>query len=175
MSEVKRLELSRRELLVGGALALGAAALLPRAVFAAAGPSWLEVAKTSPLVYVSPLSKDGKESTCHGEVWFFVDGGDVVLATATKTWKVRALDKGRDRARVWVGDFGPYKSSPEKLATAPSFDATARIDKDRAVFDRLLAAYAVKYPDEWSKWKPRFESSYGDGSRVVIRYSPVAR
>jgi hypothetical protein len=174
MSPFNRLELSRRELLVGGALALGAAALIPRAVMAAAGPSWLEAAKTSSLVYVSPLSKAGKESTCHGEVWFFVDGGDVVLATATKTWKARALDKGLDRARVWVGSFGPYEDSPEKLASAPSFEASARVDKDRAAFDRLLAAYAVKYPDEWSKWKPRFESSYTDGSRVVIRYSPVA-
>ena len=181
MTEVKRLELSRRELLVGGVFALGAAALLPRGAFAAGPPatfaatstSWLEVAKTSPLVYVSPLTKGGKESTCHGEVWFFVDGGDVVLATATKTWKVRALGKGLDRARVWVGDFGPYKSAAEKLPSAPSFEAKARVDKDPAVFARLLAAYALKYPDEWDKWKPRFESSYADGSRVVIRYAPI--
>src|SRR5512134_2764544 len=130
MSRIHRLELSRRELLVGGALSLGAAALLPRGFAAAAGSTWLDAAKTSPLVYVSPLSKDGKESACHGEVWFFLDGGDVVLATGTKTWKVRALEQGRDRARVWVGDFGPYKSAPEKLASAPHFDATARIDKD---------------------------------------------
>ena len=165
-------ELSRRELLVAGACALGAATLWPRYAFAADEPAWLAAAKTSPLVYVSPLLADGRESRCHGEVWFFVDGGDVVLATATKTWKARALTAGRDRARIWVGDFGPYSKSREKVAKAPSFVATARLDKDRAVFDRLLAAYAVKYADEWGKWKPRFESSYADGSRVVIRYSP---
>ncbi|MGH9889530.1 MAG: hypothetical protein ACREBE_28615, partial [bacterium] len=99
MSGNHRLELSRRGLLVGGALALGAAALLPRIGFAAESPGWLEVAKKSPLVYVSPLTKAGKESTCHGEVWFFVDGGDVVIATGTKTWKARSIAQGRDRAR----------------------------------------------------------------------------
>jgi hypothetical protein len=174
MSGIRRLELSRRELLIGGALAFGAVALLPRSASAAAGPSWLEAAKTSALVYVSPLSKDGKESTCHGEVWFFVDGGDVVIATGTKGWKARAIGMGRDRAHVWVGSFGPYKDSPGKLASAPGFEAHASIDKERAVFDRLLAAYAVKYADEWGKWQPRFESGYADGSRVVIRYSPIA-
>ncbi len=166
--------LSRRELLLAGACALGAAAVWPRGVFAAPAPTWLEVAQKSPLVYVSPLLADGAESRCHGEVWFFVDGGDVVLATATKTWKARALELGRDTARIWVGDFGPYVKTPEKVKAAPNFVAKARLDKDRAVFDRLLAAYAVKYADEWGKWKPRFESSYADGSRVVIRYSPVA-
>jgi hypothetical protein len=164
------LELSRRELLVAGACALGAAVLGPRVVRAAGETGWLEAARTSPLVYVCPLLKDGSESRCHGEVWYFVDGGDVVLATATKTWKARALAAGRDRARVWVGDFGPYAKAAEKLSSAPSFVARASIDKDRATFDRLLAAYAVKYPDEWDKWKPRFESSYADGTRVLIRY-----
>jgi len=168
------LELSRRELLVGSALALGAAALWPRIARSSEGPAWLPAAKTSPLVYVSPLLADGKESRCHGEVWFFVDGSDVVLATATKTWKARAIAAGRDRARIWVGDFGPYQKSQEKVKAAPSFVARASIEKDRAVFDRLLAAYALKYPDEWEKWKPRFESSYADGTRVVVRYSPIA-
>jgi hypothetical protein len=106
-------------------------------------------------VYVSPLLKDGSESRCHGEVWFFVDGGDVVLATATKTWKARALATGRERARIWVGDFGPYAKAAEKLATAPSFVASARLDKDRAVFDRL-ARCCSQVPDRWDKWKPRF-------------------
>ncbi len=162
--------LTRRELLLASACALGAAALWPRGA-RAADPAWLEAARKMPLVYVSPLLANGNESRCHGEVWFFVDGNDVVLATATDTWKARALGLGRNRARIWVGDFGPYAGAKDKLAGAPSFVATAKLDKDRAVFDRLLAAFAVKYADEWGKWKPRFESSYADGSRIVIRYS----
>ena len=167
------LELSRRELLVAGAYALGAASFWPRRAWAAGEAAWLEAARKSPLVYVSPLLANGSESRCHGEVWFFVDGGDIVLATATKTWKARALEAGRKTARIWVGDFGPYAKAPEKLATAPTFVASASLEKDRAVFARLLAAYAVKYADEWGKWKPRFESSYADGTRVVVRYAPV--
>lgn len=163
-------ELSRRELLVTGAYALGTALLWPRPGRAETPSAWLEAARQSPLAYISPLAKDGRESRCHGEVWFFVDAGDVVIATGAKTWKARAIAAGRDRARVWVGDFGPYAKAPEKLRTAPSFVAKASVDGDRAVFTRLLAAYAAKYPDEWDKWKPRFESSYADGSRVVVRY-----
>ncbi len=169
---MSELELTRRELLVTGACALGATALWPRMAHAQAPASWLDVAKRSPLAYISPLTKDGGESRCHGEVWFFVDGGDVVIATATKTWKARAIASGRDRARIWVGDFGPYVKAPEKVATAPNLVAHASIDSDRAVFDRLLAAFAVKYPNEWDKWKPRFESGHADGSRVVVRYKP---
>lgn len=166
-------ELTRRELLRAGALTLGAVALAPRALFAAES-SFLATAKTSPLVYVSPLTKDGAESRCHGEVWFFVDGNDVVIATSVKSWKARALALGRDRARLWVGDFGPYSGAREKVAAAPSVLARGAVDKDPATFSRLLGAYAAKYPDEWGKWKPRFESSYADGSRVVIRYQPQA-
>lgn len=164
--------LTRRELLRAGALTVGAVALLPRIGFAA-DAAWLAAAKTSPLVYVSPLKKDGAESRCHGEVWFFLDGGDVVLATSVKSWKARALGLGRDQARVWVGDFGTYAGARDKVAAAPTFLAHAAIDRDPATFQRLLAAYGTKYPDEWAKWKPRFESSYADGSRVVIRYKPA--
>jgi hypothetical protein len=167
-------DLTRRELLLGGACALGAAALWPQRAFAVTDAAWLAAAKTSPLVYVSPLLANGSESRCHGEVWFFEDGGDVVLATATKTWKARALELGRDRARVWVGDFGPYSKTPEKVKAAPNVVTKATRDPDPAVFARMLAAYAVKYPDEWAKWKPRFESGNADGSRIVIRYSPVS-
>ncbi len=167
------LELTRRELLRTGALALGAAALAPRTLFAAEA-AWLVAARTSPLVYISPLKKDGAESRCHGEVWFFVDGGDVVIATAAKGWKARALALGRDQARIWVGDFGTYAGARDKVAAAPSFLARASLDKDPAAFARLLAAFGSKYPDEWGKWKPRFESGYADGSRVVIRYKPAA-
>jgi len=48
------------------------------------------------------LHSDGRESTCHGEVWFFVDEGSVVIATGKDRWKTRALRSGRDRARIWA-------------------------------------------------------------------------
>lgn len=128
----------------------------------------------SPLVYVSPLKSNGAESRCHGEVWFFHDRGDVVLATGRNAWKSRALRKDLDRARIWVGDFGPVGSAGDRYRKAPSFLARASFDEDAATFRRLLDAYGKKYPDEWDRWKPRFERSYEQGSRLVIRYTPIA-
>jgi hypothetical protein len=169
---------TRRGLLVaGGTLAL--AALLPRSLRAHDdhGYALSEAVKDSlaknKLVYVSPLRKDGKESRCHGEVWYFFDQGAVVIATATKGWKTRSAMNGSGKARLWVADFGPYSGAKEKVTAAPSFLAQASVDREPATFERLLASYGQKYPDEWSKWKPRFESSHADGSRTVIRYTPI--
>jgi len=162
---------TRRAVLRGAAVLAGAAAFAPRRLFAADAPYALPKATAdalakSPLVYVSPLLASGKQSACHKEVWYFVDRGAVVIGTATDRWKTVAVKKGRDKARLWVGEYG---------ASAPTFLAQAEIDKDPATFARLLAAYATRYPDEWdSKWKARFESSYKDGSRTVIRYTPIS-
>lgn len=169
---------TRRALLSGAALSLGALALLPRRLFAAdakfdVGAAAQEALTKGKLVYVSPLKTDGRESRCHGEVWYFWDQGAVVIATATRGWKTRAVKSGRDKARIWVGDFGPYSGAAEKLRGAPTFLASAAVDGDSATFERLLASYATRYADEWGKWKPRFESSYKDGSRTVIRYTPI--
>lgn len=171
------LRVTRRELLAGGA-ALGALALLPRSLRAADAKFELPKATQlalgkSKLVYVSPLRSDGRESTCHGEVWYFWDRGAVVIGTATRGWKTRAVKGARDKARIWVGDYGPYSSASEKLVSAPTFLANAAVDTDKETFARLLASYATRYADEWPKWKPRFESSYEDGSRTVIRYTPI--
>jgi hypothetical protein len=186
MSDSERdLGLTRRELIVGGTLALGAAALLPRSLRAHEGHDGREghdfmlpapasdALGKGKLVYVSPLKKDGKESHCHGEVWYFFDKGAVVIATASKGWKVRSVKSGSAKARIWVGDYGPFSEARDKLVKAPTFVASAAIDTDPATFTRLLESYGKRYPDEWDKWKPRFQSSYSDGSRTVIRYTPI--
>ena len=129
---------------------------------------------SSPLVYVSPLRSDGRESRCHGEVWFFEDAGDVVIGTGRDRWKGRAVAAGLDRARVWVGDFGPVSRAGDRYRAAPTFLTRASLDTDPATFERLLARFASKYADEWGKWGPRFEKSYADGSRILIRYAPIA-
>ena len=129
--------------------------------------------ESSPLVYVSPIKSDGGESSCHGEVWYSLDGTDVELATAKDTWKTRAVRKGLDRARIWVGDFGQARSADGPFRKGPSFLAHASVDEDPATFERLMSAYGSRYPDGWDKWEPRFRSGYGDGSRILIRYRPV--
>ena len=170
--------LTRRALLSGAALSLGALALWPRGLRAAdakfdVGSAVVDLLAKGKLVYVSPLKADGRESRCHGEVWYFWDKDAVAIGTATTGWKTRAVKSGKNRARIWVGDFGSYSGAAEKLRSAPTFLASAAVDTDPATFDRLLASYALRYADEWGKWKPRFESSYKDGSRTVIRYTPI--
>jgi hypothetical protein len=131
----------------------------------------------SPYVYVSPLKRDGSESRCHGEVWFAWIDAQVVLITARDRWKARSLARGQDRARIWVGDIGRVKGlfgASDAFRKLPHFDATASQSGDSALLDRLLARYAQKYPDEIGEWAPRMRSGFGDGSRVLICYRPVA-
>ncbi len=167
-------ELRRRDLLRAGAVVAGGVLLgtrVPRAETAHALPEVaVRALAKSRYVYISPLSPTGKESSCHGEVWFFEDHGDAVIATARDAWKTRALEKGWSEARVWVADVDP---GGEKFRGAPEFKARATRDADAAVFDRLMASFAKKYPDGWEKWEPRFRKGYSDGSRVVIRYTPI--
>jgi hypothetical protein len=168
----------RREFLWAGTAALaGGAWLLARGSRAADPPELPEITRRalekSPLVYISPLRPSGRESSCHGEVWFFEDRGDVVIITGNDAWKARALRQGWAEARLWVGDFGPVSSAGEKFRGAPEFRARASLDPDPAVFERLLASYARKYADSWQKWEPRFRKGHAEGSRVLIRYSPA--
>jgi hypothetical protein len=130
----------------------------------------------SEFVYVSPLRSDGRESTCHGEVWYAWLDGAVVLNTAAGTWKARSLKRGLDRARIWVGNHGTWKRAPGRNGSfrkAPSFEAKAAFVKDDAVVDRLLAVFDEKYPDEIGEWRDRMRDGYFDGSRLMIRYTPV--
>ncbi len=171
--------ITRRDLL--GTLA--AAALVPLFARTAAGEptrlpgATVELLEKSPYVYVSPLKKDGQESTCHGEVWFaWLDGAAVVI-TARDRWKARSLAGGLDRARLWVGDYGTWKKltgRSEAFRSAPSFDARARLANDPALLARMLAVYEKKYPAEIGRWRDRFEQGFASGERVLIAYEPIA-
>ena len=164
---------ARRDLLKGAGLLLGALALAPRLRAEerpgfALPPDAVAALEKAPLVHISPLKRNGSESRCHAEVWYFVDRGDVVIGTHPERWKGRAVKQGLDRARLWVpkgsGDF----------RAGYTFVGRASVDSDPATFDRLLARYAQKYPDEWGVWGPRFKKGRADGTRVLIRYSPTA-
>ena len=166
--------LGRREFL-GGALALLAAPRLLRAEETGLAPEVVRALEESGFVYVSPLRADGGESRCHGEVWYGWLDGAVVIATRTGTWKARALSRGLDRARIWVGDHGRVKGEPGPDAPfrkAPSFEAEAEISRDPALLDRLLALYERKYPKEIGRWRDRMRREFEAGERVLIRYRP---
>ena len=170
----------RRRELLGAALGL---LLSPASTFARAeaprrlalAPDTESALATSPTVYISPLLSDGEESTCHGEVWYGWLDGAVVINTRTTTWKARSLERGLDRARVWVGDYGRWKrvlGRNEAFLAGPSFDARAEAVKDPRLLDRLLALYDDKYPDEIGRWRDPMRQGHADGSRILIRYRP---
>lgn len=165
--------ITRRRLLQSSA-ALFAAAGLPRwasayQVSAAAKAAMAE----SPLVYISPLKSNGEESRCHGEVWFFADGGDVVICSETKTWKATAQRQGLQQARIWVGDYGPVWRSLGRYRNAPEFLAEVSVDTDPATHQRLMTRFAERYPEEWPEWEERFVEQYAAGTRVILRYRPI--
>lgn len=142
----------------------------------ASGDLPVQALEKSGFVYISPLRSDGSESTCHGEVWFAWLDGAVVINTAPGTWKARALERGLDRARIWVGDHGRWKGllgTSDAFRQAPHFDARVRSVRDEALLDRLLAAYERKYPDEIGAWRHRMRSGYHEGKRLLLRYERV--
>ena len=148
----------------------------PRSGSSDFGATHAALLQQSGFAYVSPLLADGSESSCHGEVWYGWLDGAVVVITAAQTWKARALSRGLDGARVWVGDHGRWKrmlGRNEAFREAPHFDAVATSVRDEALLDRLLALYEQKYPEEIGAWRDKMRSGYRDGSRLLIRYAPA--
>jgi hypothetical protein len=155
---------------------LALASLAPRAARAKeALPT--QLLESSPFVYISPLLADGSESKCHSELWYGWIDGAVVINTAPTTWKSRALAKGRDRARIWVGDHGRVKQmigSNDAFRSAPHFDARVEsVKQDDKLLEKLLALYEKKYPREISNWRDKMRTGYHTGDRLLLRYTPV--
>ena len=132
--------------------------------------------ESSGFVYVSPLLGDGSESSCHGELWYGWLDGAVVVIVSSDSWKARAVARGLDRARIWVGDFGRVKGllwSNEAFREGPHFETRAAAVQDAALLERLLSGYERKYPEEIDRWRERMREGYRDGSRILLRYTPV--
>ncbi len=132
--------------------------------------------ETSKLIYITPIKSDGKESACHAEVWFYADGADLLVVTKPELWRSQAIERGLDRARIWVGDHGVWKRSNDAFRNAPSFLAQVEhSSSDAEAVGRTLKAMGTKYADEgWSTYGPRFKEGLEDGSRVLLRYRPVS-
>jgi len=130
------------------------------------------------LVYVNPRLADGSASTCHAEMWFAWLDGCVVTTTAREGWRARAQARGLDRARLWFGNFGRWKSGVagarnEAFRRGPNFEARVTRENDPALLDRLLAAYERKYPAEIGRWRERMRREVASGERVILRYRPL--
>ncbi len=164
--------ISRRTILKfsGATLALGATRSHTATVMTDATQQALQ---KSDVIYITPLKKSGAESTCHAEVWFAMDDGDVCVVTSAKAWRARAISLGLTHARMWVGEFGTWKRAAQAYRKAPELLAAGALVRDAATQVRVLAAFGAKYNVEWLVWGPRFQKGLKDGSRVMLRYTPL--
>ncbi len=172
-------QLTRRNFL-SGAAALSTTLLLPaERIWSHAGEFHLsdaakQATTESSVIYISPMRSDGTESKCHAEIWFVPDGETLFVVTPLDAWRSRAIKKGLDTARIWVGTFGNWKRSGGKYKSAPNFLATASIvPQGDAAIAKCLADMGEKYATTgWQTYGKPFHEGTKDGSRVVIRYTP---
>jgi hypothetical protein len=111
-------------------------------------------------VYVQSERKSGEWSK-PAEIWFFHEGDAVYVATRPTSWRVRRIKAGRTKARIAVG-----------AVDGPAYEATGALVKDAPLEQRLMDAYAKKYPDRWPTFADDFRKGFGSGDRVVVRYTP---
>ena|SRR2546428_3124347 len=137
-----------------------AAFALTSAAAAALSPELDRALREGKYVYIQSERKShqlGKPA----EIWFFYDGAAVYVGTRPTSWRVRRIKAGRRRAHIAVG-------KPD----GPAFDATGELMHDAGVEQRLLEAYAKKYPDGWSRFAESFREGFKTGDRVLVRYTP---
>ena len=164
------MSITRRNLLLStGALALSGLAA-PRISAAAASPA-VGALESSGLIYLTPVLRNGDESTCHGEVWFVYYEDDIFVVTKRLAWRTQAIQRGLTTAKIWIGEFGRWTRAKDRYRAAPYLEISGSIERDPAVHTAVLGIFGGKYPDEWDKWGPRFRDGLADGSRVMLRYT----
>lgn len=124
----------------------------------------------SQLIYLTPLLGDGRESACHGEVWFVNHNKEIFVVTASDAWRAEALRRGHKRAAIWIGEFGNWKKAEDSYRSAHHLVIEGHLETEASVHADVLSTYSKKYAEEWGSWGPRFQSGLADGSRVMLRY-----
>src|SRR5512139_2315718 len=117
--------------------------------------------KTSKYVYISSTRKDGNLGE-PAEIWFLYHQGSVYVGSSPKSWRARRIKWGRPQAKIWVGK-----------RDGPPFVASGKIVDDPEVQAIMLKTFAEKYPEGWGRYERSFREGFKDGSRVLIRYTPV--
>ena len=112
-------------------------------------------------IYLSSTRKDGSLSK-PAEIWFQVIDGAIYVGTRPDSWRAKRLGWGRDGAKIWIGK-----------RNGPFLRATGAFVKDPALYQRFCDGLAAKYPKTWPRYEKGFREGLPDGSRVLIRYTPV--
>jgi len=115
---------------------------------------------TSKFVYIQSTRKDGALSN-PAEIWYLWHDGAVYVGTRPTSWRVRRIQAGRPQAKIAVG-------KPD----GPSFMATGSLVNDPKIEEKLMKAYAEKYPEGWQQHADNFRAGFKDRSRVVVKYVP---
>jgi len=147
------------------ARAVAVAAIVSTVTAAAAADLAPEIQRalvSSAYVYIATERKGGGFGS-PAEIWFMWDQGAVYVASPPTTWRAKRIRAGRTAARIAVGS-----------KDGPTFTAKGSFVRDPAVYEKLFTTYARKYPDGWPKYEARFREGLKDGSRVLMRYEPVA-
>ena len=160
--------LSRRKILLGGTACFVAGLGFADRI-RAESPALAALAR-SQLIYLSPMRANGEASTCQGEVWYVYHEQEVYVVTQADAWRARAIEKGLTLAKVWIGEFGPWRRANGKYKSAPYLELNGRLEKNRKTHEALLPHFGAKYAGEWGRWGPRFRKGLADGSRSLLRY-----
>lgn len=143
------------------ALAAWATTLVLTALaWAALSPELQKALDDATYVYIQSERRSGDLGK-PAEIWFFEERGVVYVGTRPTSFRVRRIRAGRTRARIAVGTPG-----------GPSFEATGALVKDTALEERLMAAFAKKYPGGWPRHAEGFREGFRTGERVVVGYTP---
>ena len=116
---------------------------------------------SSKYVYIQSERKSGDFGS-KAEIWFFEHDGAVWVGTPLSTHRVKRIQAGRTKAKIWIGS-----------RDGQSFEATGSLVKDEAVNEIMFKTFAEKYPDGWPQYEEGFRSGFADGSRTLVRYDPA--
>jgi hypothetical protein len=139
---------------------VAAVLVLAVGVHAGLAPEIDKALREATYVYVQSERKTGEWSK-PAEIWFHYEDGKVYVGTRPTSWRVRRIGWKRTKARIAVGK-----------QDGPAFEARGALVKDAALEERLMADYAKKYPDGWTKFEKSFRDGFKSGDRVVVRYTP---
>lgn len=138
-----------------------AAKTAPQAVPRALTPAETTALNEATYIYLSSTRKDGSLSK-PAEIWFQSMNGAIYVGTRPDSWRAKRLRWGRADAKIWIG-----------ARDGPALLATGAFVTDPARYAQFCSGLAAKYPKSWPRFEKGFREGLPDGSRVLIRYTPL--